>query len=72
MTRFAVEHEMAQHLVDVYRRRTDLMLFRTDNGRGWLRALAADMAALLGWFARRADGKLAVRNSSFSISNSTP
>jgi glycerol-3-phosphate dehydrogenase len=49
MTRYAVEHEMARHLEDVYRRRTDLMLFSPDNGRAWLRPLASEMAALLGW-----------------------
>jgi glycerol-3-phosphate dehydrogenase len=44
---------MAQHLEDVYRRRTDLMLFSPDNGRAMLRPLANEMAALLGWSAER-------------------
>jgi glycerol-3-phosphate dehydrogenase len=56
MTRYAVEHEMAQRLEDVYRRRTELMLFSPDNGRAWLEPLSNEMAALLGWSAeRRAD-----------------
>jgi glycerol-3-phosphate dehydrogenase len=49
MTRYAVEHEMAQRLEDVYRRRTELMLFSPDNGRAWLEPLSENMAALLGW-----------------------
>jgi glycerol-3-phosphate dehydrogenase len=53
MTRYAVEHEMAQHLEDVYRRRTGLMLFSPDNGRAWLQPLAEEMAGLLGWSAQR-------------------
>jgi glycerol-3-phosphate dehydrogenase len=53
MTRYSVELEMAQHLEDVYRRRTDLMLFSPDNGRAMLRPLANEMAALLGWSAER-------------------
>ena len=47
--RHAVKAEMAVHLVDVVRRRTDLMLFTPHNGRPWLPALAREMAALLGW-----------------------
>ena len=53
MTRYAVEQEMAQHVEDVYRRRTDLMLFSRGNGRAWLEPLAAEMAARLGWSAER-------------------
>jgi glycerol-3-phosphate dehydrogenase len=53
MTRQAVEVEMAQRLEDVYRRRTDLMLFSPDNGRALLHPLADEMAALLGWSAKR-------------------
>jgi glycerol-3-phosphate dehydrogenase len=53
MTRYAVEHEMAQRLEDVYRRRTELMLFSSDNGRSWLEPLSNEMAALLGWSAER-------------------
>jgi len=49
MTRYAVEHEMAQRLEDVYRRRTGLMLFSQDNGRAWVQPLAQEMAELLGW-----------------------
>jgi glycerol-3-phosphate dehydrogenase len=56
MTRYAVEHEMAQRLEDVYRRRTELMLFSPDNGRAWLEPLSREMGALLGWSDdRRAD-----------------
>jgi glycerol-3-phosphate dehydrogenase len=47
MTRYAVEREMAQRLEDVYRRRTDLMLFSPGNGRALIRTLANEMAALL-------------------------
>jgi glycerol-3-phosphate dehydrogenase len=53
MTRYAVEHEMAQRLEDVYRRRTELMLFSPNNGRAWLEPLSAEMAALLGWSVER-------------------
>ena len=53
MTRYAVEREMAQRLEDVYRRRTDLMLFSPGNGRAWLRPLADEMAALLNWSPER-------------------
>jgi glycerol-3-phosphate dehydrogenase len=53
MTRYAVEQEMAQRLEDVYRRRTELMLFSPDNGRAWLEPLSSEMAALLGWSAER-------------------
>jgi glycerol-3-phosphate dehydrogenase len=53
MTRYAVEQEMAQHLEDVYRRRTDLLLFSPGNGRAWLAPLGAEMAARLGWSAER-------------------
>lgn len=47
--RYAVKAEMAMHLVDVVRRRIDLMLFTAHNGRPWLPALAGEMGALLGW-----------------------
>ena len=53
MTRYAVEHEMAQRLEDVYRRRTGLMLFSQDNGRAWVQPLAQEMAELLGWSPQR-------------------
>ncbi|MBV9169426.1 MAG: glycerol-3-phosphate dehydrogenase/oxidase [Chloroflexi bacterium] len=53
MTRYGVRYEMAQRLEDVYRRRTGLMLFTRDNGRGWLDPLADEMALLLGWSAER-------------------
>jgi glycerol-3-phosphate dehydrogenase len=49
VTRYAVEREMAQLLEGVYLRRTGLMLFSRDNGRGWLEALSSEMARLLGW-----------------------
>jgi glycerol-3-phosphate dehydrogenase len=49
MTSYAVEHEMACRLEDVYRRRTGLMLFSRDNGRRWLERLADEMSSLLGW-----------------------
>ncbi|MEW8978923.1 MAG: glycerol-3-phosphate dehydrogenase/oxidase [Symbiobacterium sp.] len=47
--RHAVKAEMAVHLVDVVRRRTDLLLFTPHNGRPYLNALADEMGALLGW-----------------------
>jgi glycerol-3-phosphate dehydrogenase len=53
MVRYGVEHEMAQRLEDVYRRRTDLMLFSSANGRQWVQALAEEMASDLGWSASR-------------------
>lgn len=53
MTRYAVEHEMAQRLEDVYRRRTGLMLFSQHNGRAWVQPLAQEMAELLGWSPQR-------------------
>lgn len=49
MTRYAVQHEMAQRLEDVYCRRTNLLLMSDGNGRQHLEPLAAEMAALLGW-----------------------
>jgi glycerol-3-phosphate dehydrogenase len=58
MTRYAVEYEMAQRLEDVYRRRTDLMLFGRNNGRAWLRPLAMEMAALLGWTVERTEDEV--------------
>jgi glycerol-3-phosphate dehydrogenase len=58
MTRFAVHHEMAQRLEDVYRRRTGLMLFSRDNGRRWLAPLAEEMAQLLGWSAERREDEI--------------
>lgn len=53
MARYAVDQEMAQRLEDVYRRRTNLMLFSRDKGRAFLRPLAEEMATLLGWSADR-------------------
>ncbi len=52
-TRRAVRDEMAQRLEDVFRRRTDLMLFTPDNGRAWLAPLADEMGALLEWSPER-------------------
>ena len=59
MTRYAVRHEMAQRLEDVYRRRTDLMLFTDDNGRDFVQPLAEEMGALLGWSDDRAREEVA-------------
>lgn len=49
MVRYAVKHELAQRLEDVYRRRTGLMLFTDDNGRRYLEPLAKEMATVAGW-----------------------
>ena len=52
-TQYAVEREMAVTLLDIIRRRTELMLFTPGNGLHHLAALAAEMAPLLGWSAQR-------------------
>ncbi|MFO7273469.1 MAG: glycerol-3-phosphate dehydrogenase/oxidase [Bacillota bacterium] len=57
--RHAVRAEMAVHLLDVVRRRTDLMLFTPHNGRPYLRALADEMGALLGWSAEQKQAEIA-------------
>lgn len=51
--RHAVKGEMAVRLEDVIWRRTEIMLFTADNGRGYLGPLAEEMATLLGWSAAR-------------------
>ena len=50
---------MAQHLEDVYLRRTGRMLFSRDNCRNWLEPLASEMAGLLGWSAERPSEEIA-------------
>ncbi|MBV9579137.1 MAG: hypothetical protein JO057_11160 [Chloroflexi bacterium] len=50
---------MAQHLEDVYLRRTGRMLFSRDNCRNWLEPLASEMAGLLGWSAERRSEEIA-------------
>lgn len=61
-TRHAVGVEMALHLEDVLKRRTELMLFTRGNGLEHLEALADEMAALLGWSPdRRAEEVAACR-----------
>lgn len=57
--RHAVKAEMAVHLLDVVRRRTDLMLFTKHNGRPYLPALADEMGALLGWTEERKQAEIA-------------
>ncbi len=52
-TRHAVKAEMASRLEDVISRRTGALLFSRDNSALHLEALAAEMAGLLGWSARR-------------------
>lgn len=55
MTRYAAEAEMAEHLRDVFTRRTELLLFSRGNGADLIDALSLEMADALGWSeARRA------------------
>jgi glycerol-3-phosphate dehydrogenase len=55
MVGHAVRHEMAETLEDVVLRRTPIMLFSQGNGGPYLARFAADMAALRGWPAARAE-----------------
>lgn len=48
-TRFAVKHEMAQHVSDVLRRRTNVMLFEAGNGLEVAPLVASEMAQILSW-----------------------
>lgn len=57
--RFAVAEEFVLHLVDVYRRRTDRMLFGGDFALQHLSADANEMARLLGWSESRREAEMA-------------
>jgi glycerol-3-phosphate dehydrogenase len=57
--RFAVAEEFAMHLVDVYRRRTDRLLFGGDFALQHLKADADEMGRLLGWSEARREAEVA-------------
>jgi len=57
--RFAVQREFAVHLLDVYRRRTDRLLFGGDFALQHLRADADEMGGLLGWSEARREAEMA-------------
>ncbi len=59
LLRFAVRREFALHLVDVYRRRTERMLFGGDFALLHLKSDADEMARLLGWSDARRDAEVA-------------
>ncbi len=56
--RFAVAEEFALHLVDVYRRRTDRLLFGGDFALQHLKADADEMGRLLGWSEARREAEV--------------
>ncbi len=58
MLRFAVAEEFALHLMDIYRRRTDRMLFGGDFALLHLKADANEMARLLGWSEARREAEM--------------
>jgi len=66
--RFAIAREYALHLVDVYRRRTERLLFGGDFALQHLQADAEEMSRLLGWSsARRAAEMEAVRHADLDM-----
>jgi len=58
LLRFAVAEEFAQHLMDVYRRRTDRMLFGGDFALLHLKADADEMGRLMGWSEARREAEM--------------
>lgn len=58
LLRFAVAEEYALHLVDVYRRRSERMLFGGDFALLHLRADADEMGRLLGWSEPRREAEM--------------
>ncbi len=58
MLRFAVAEEFALHLVDVYRRRSERLLFGGDFALLHLKADAEEMGRLLGWSQARREAEM--------------